>query len=86
MTVTIQPVNDNAPELSVVPVGVAYLEGMVGGVELLSNVNLTDTDHNDVFNLTALHVSSKRNAGRLKCRLAAENMNNGAQWHACELF
>lgn len=57
VTVSIQPVNDNPPELSLVPVGMAYIEGTTEGVELLSNVILTDTDHNTVFNLTALHVS-----------------------------
>lgn len=57
VTVTIQPVNDHAPELSLVPLGVAYTEGTVEGVGLLSGLSLTDVDHNDVFNLTALHVS-----------------------------
>lgn len=56
MTVSIQPVNDNPPELSLVPLGVAYIEGTAEGVELLSSIILTDTDHNTVF--TALHVSS----------------------------
>ena len=57
VTVTIQPINDNAPELSLVAAtDVAYTEGE-DAVILLTDVTLTDVDHNDVFNLTALHVS-----------------------------
>lgn len=58
VTVTIEPINDNPPELTLVPRGVAYIEGTVEGVELLSDVMLADPDHNDRFNLTGLHVSS----------------------------
>jgi hypothetical protein len=58
VTVTVEPVNDNAPELSLVPMGLPYIEGTPAGVELVNDVILTDVDHNDVFNLTALHVSS----------------------------
>lgn len=64
VTVTIQPVNDNAPELSLVPRGVAYVEGSPAGVELLSDVMLRDIDHNEEFNLTALHVSTKLGWGK----------------------
>ena len=57
VTVSIRPINDNAPELSLMPLGVAYTEETPGGVRLLSDVMLVDIDHNNAFNLTALHVS-----------------------------
>ena len=63
VSVSIEPVNDNSPELSLVPLGAPYVEGEEG-VELLSGVVLDDVDHNEVFNFTALHVSK----GRLSMR------------------
>ena len=63
VTVTVQPINDNPPELSLVPRGMAYVEGSPMAVELLNGVMLTDVDHNDEFNLTALHVSSEQQLG-----------------------
>ena len=59
VTVTIAPINDNPPELSLVPAGVVYTEETAEGVPLLSEVMLSDIDHNEVFNYTALHVSSR---------------------------
>lgn len=63
VTITIEPVNDNPPDLNLVPRGEAYIEGTVEGVVLLSDVILTDPDHNNRFNFTELHVST----GRKKC-------------------
>lgn len=57
VTVTIQPINDNSPELTLVPLGMPYVEETPEGVALLSDVTLVDADHNEVFNLTALQVS-----------------------------
>ena len=58
VTVAIEPVNDQPPQLNLTS-DVTYVEGMEEGVVLLNDVLLTDGDHNDRFNLTALHVSSK---------------------------
>ena len=55
VTVTVQAINDNPPELVVVPRQVNFVENN-GSVELLSSVNLMDIDHNDQFNIMALHV------------------------------
>lgn len=58
VTVTIEGINDKPPELSLVPLGVPYVEGTAEGVELLSNATtLTDPDHNEIFNLASLSVS-----------------------------
>lgn len=57
MTVSIEPVNDNVPELELILSGEPYEEGTEDGVLLLGNVILTDVDHNTQFNFTALHVS-----------------------------
>ncbi len=62
VTVTIEPVNDHSPELTLTPLGDAYVEGAAEGaaegVQLLSDVILTDRDHNN--RLTSLHVSNNR--------------------------
>lgn len=55
VTVQVEGVNDNPPELSVVPRGDNFVENG-GPVELLRSVNLTDADNNEFFNITALHV------------------------------
>ncbi len=57
VSVSIEPINDNSPELSLMPLGIPYVEGVAEGVELLSDVMLDDADHNEIFNLTALYVS-----------------------------
>ena len=56
VTVSIEPVNDNAPEISLVPAGQPFTEG-TAGVQLLTDLILTDRDHSEVFNLTRAHVS-----------------------------
>ena len=62
VTVTIEPINDHVPQLSLTPLGMMYVEGSEG-VPLLSDTILTDRDHNERFNIIALHVSSSK----LKC-------------------
>ncbi len=59
VTVNVQAVNDNPPELSVTPRGDNFVENG-GPVVLLSDVVLSDADHNDIFNVTALHVSDNK--------------------------
>ena len=56
VTVTIEPVNDNAPEVVLEPAGLAFIEG-TSGVRLLDDLTLTDRDHAEVFNLTEANVS-----------------------------
>jgi len=55
VTVTIVPVNDNAPSLTVTGAGEPFTEGSEG-VLLLSDLTLTDIDHPEVFNFTGAHV------------------------------
>ena len=58
VTVTIEAVNDNPPEIVLVPAGEPFIEGTAGnGVLLLTDLILTDGDHAEVFNLTEAHVS-----------------------------
>ena len=56
VTISIEPVNDNAPEIYLVPAGQPFTEG-TAGVQLLTVLILNDTDHSEVFNLTGAHVS-----------------------------
>ncbi len=57
VTVTIQPVNDQAPQLTVIGRGDPFVEESAEGVQLLSNVTLSDPDHPERFNFTGAHVS-----------------------------
>ena len=58
VTVSIVPINDNAPVVALDPAGKPFIEGTGGsGVLLLNDLTLTDGDHAEVFNLTEAHVS-----------------------------
>lgn len=59
VTVTIEAINDNPPELSVTPRGDRFIENG-GAIDLLGDVVLTDADHNEQFNITALHVCASQ--------------------------
>lgn len=55
--VSIEPINDNAPAIDLVPAGLPFIEGTgASGVRLLDDLTLTDRDHAEVFNLTQAHV------------------------------
>lgn len=57
VTVSIVPINDNAPLVVLDPAGEPFIEGTGGsGVLLLNDLTLTDGDHAEVFNLTEAHV------------------------------
>lgn len=57
VTVSIVPINDNPPVVSLDPAGEPFIEGTGGsGVLLLRDLTLTDGDHAEVFNLTEAHV------------------------------
>ena len=56
VTISIEPVNDNAPEISLVPTSQPFTEG-TAGVQLLDDLILTDRDHAEIFNLTGAYVS-----------------------------
>ena len=57
VTVSIVPVNDNAPVVALDPAGQPFIEGDGDrGVLLLKDLTLTDGDHAEVFNLTEAHV------------------------------
>ena len=60
VTVSIMPINDNPPVVSLDPAGEPFIEGIGGSgvpVLLLDDLTLTDGDHAEVFNLTEAHVS-----------------------------
>ena len=58
VTVSIAPINDNAPVVALDPAGEPFVEETGGlGVLLLNDLTLTDGDHAEVFNLTEAHVS-----------------------------
>ena len=58
VTVSIEPVNDNPPEIALVPAGEPFFEGAAAsGIQLLADLMLTDRDHAERFNLTEAHVS-----------------------------
>ena len=65
VTVTIEPVNDNAPAVDLVPANQPFIEG-TDGVQLLADVMLRDLDHSEVFNLTEAHVSLLEHAHTLQ--------------------
>jgi hypothetical protein len=57
VTVSIVPINDNAPVVVLDPADEPFVEGTDGlGVLLLDDLTLTDGDHTEVFNLTEAHV------------------------------
>lgn len=57
VTVTVRPLNDNAPQLNVTGRGSPFIEGSREGVLLLSDAVLTDLDHPERFNYTGASVS-----------------------------
>ncbi len=60
VTVTVEPVNDQAPRLTVTNRGDSFVEDSSEGVLLLSDVALSDPDHPERFNFTGAHVSYSR--------------------------
>ena len=57
VTVSIVPINDNAPVVALDPADEPFIEGTRSlGVLLLNDLTLTDGDHAEVFNLTEAHV------------------------------
>ncbi len=57
VTVTVEPVNDQVPQLTVSRRGDTFVEESNEGVVLLSTVTLSDRDHPERFNFTGVHVS-----------------------------
>ena len=57
VTVTVEPINDNAPMFDVTGRGEPFIEQSAQGVDLLSEVTLSDLDHPERFNFTGAHVS-----------------------------
>ena len=57
VTVTVEPVNDNPPIFDVTGRGEPFIEHSAEGVQLLSEVTLSDLDHPERFNFTGAHVS-----------------------------
>ena len=55
VTVSIVPINDNAPVVVLDPANEPFIEG-TGGVRVLNDLTLTDRDHAEVFNLTEAYV------------------------------
>ncbi len=58
VTVTVEPVNDQVPQLTVSTRGNPFVEESNEGVVLLSTVTLSDRDHPERFNFTGVHVSN----------------------------
>ena len=55
VTVSIVPINDNAPVVALDPANEPFIEG-TGGIRVLNDLTLTDGDHAEVFNLTEAYV------------------------------
>ena len=60
VTVSIVPVNDNAPVVALDPAGQPFIERTGDpGMLLLNDLTLTDGDHAEVFNLAEAHVRAR---------------------------
>lgn len=70
VTVSIEPVNDNAPGIVLDPANVPFVEGGEA-VTLLNNLLLTDRDHAEVFNLTGASVSFELFSGCFELEIPA---------------